>query len=370
MSTSGPVCRIAPQPFDPLLPYDQDIFELQWQRELGDPLLLFEFPHATIDPPIATAPALPTIARTDEDREYNRSTGGVPLARQTHFVMIGDNTAAGTSVERHSIMGCTVYDDDEPYLFVWDWRAGVMHGPLFPPNPVKMIQGPVFIDPFIYFVALESSDLKARLYRSNANLTKPSDPEVLGADEVGSATNAIPATRSVEHMIASGNFVGILISPAGASGSYAAGWSWNRTTPGAANELSTFTNLFSYNNNQIRNHPGSKLLTPDSFYNPSFAPFRNVIVNTTTYERETLQLVGDWGTDTIGSVSGEKSFTVFNNETDVLYSYSSTLPSGFTFGIRTWRTGVVIEADALFIQDAALTAGYQVAQLFPFEGFL
>lgn len=352
---------VPPTPLDWL----QTTFRLWWDFEEGSgDALEIRNPISPLLPPVR-AIALPSpVSKTNEDREWNRESSS-GNQRRTHHFMLGLNSAG---IDRHAIVLNTRYNDDGfPYLAIWDWINGVTYGPLFPSDSVKQLMGPILIDGSLYFVTVDAVDFKARLWVTNANLTLPGgDGAELGGLQVGTETATIATNRSTEFMAVSGDFIGILESPAAHSGAFVDGWAWNYAVPGFPAQISTVDIPLNYSLGLNYNEPNRKATTDDSFMIMNNLPVRLDSITAASYEAALLFLTGDWGTQQFGGFQQAiRNFTIRDDGTTVFYSYQGDF-NDYWFGERTWRDGTVIVPDAVFDSNALVPLTWR-AMYFPFE---
>lgn len=357
MTLSAAVCRCAPQE---ILPWPIDTFAFRWALD-DTAVEIWEPTRPTNETPDVASVLPAAVSKTANDGDWNRTTD----PRLTHHIMIGPNTLVG----RHSIMGTTRYNDDlKPHGYVWDWRVNTMHGPLVLPGDVRQLEGFIKHGLHLYFVGVDATSFKAQLYRTNFNLTDPAGGPEIGFETIGGETAAIPSSRSIERLMISGNKIAILEGP-GNGNAFTNAWVWDVVAP-ASPALSASVSIGSsfFYVSQKGDRPSQPIASSDSFSILSNQPAEITGVSLAAVTLPSLFNTGSWGTFLFGGVGTEaaRNFTIMDDETTVLYTYKDTAPPAANkFGRRTWRTGVVIDADAPFDSFGFPQIGEST--LFPFE---
>jgi hypothetical protein len=350
------VSPVAPLPLVPLLPYELPTFVFRWfftsqTVEIWEPTKAPSDPKILINQVASGTLPLP-ILKTETLGDWNKVPPSV--VRNTHHVMMGENPVVGPS----SVFGSTRFADDrDPYLYVWDWRAGQMHGPLVLPESTRQIEGPVKIGDHLYFTSLRESDLKPRLYRTQCNLEHPTESGI-GAEQLGSAGGVV--TKPIELMMATKDFIAVLDNPGNAN-SYSSAHVWDVFVPGVPTVPSVSVGEWRYLRS-VRDQPGQVLSTTDSFLLPYRFP-RSLDDVTPTAITGT-SLAAGWGGG-VGDDFTHRPWTVLADGNTIIYSFASPGPQGWISGVRTWRTGAVLEAESIFDLD---DAGDNFRSIhFPFE---
>ncbi len=294
-------------------------------------------------------------SKTENIGNWNKT----PSIRRSQHILVGQNTAG---IERHAILVNIRFDDvgspgRQPYLFIWDWRAGTTYGPLFLGSATRYLAGPIKIAGLLYFVAVAEADLKARLYQTSCTLGTPV--------QIGDATDPINSSLSIEHLVASGDHIGFAVSPF--SGLYSKAWAWDYVTPGGPFEPTSVTcGAFNYfYSREVANTPGVKLATDDSFFLVNNVPFSMDTLDATEYTMSQLRGVGSWGiTESIGSNEAPRSQVISDDGNDVFLSYQGELQKWY-YQERVWRTGSVITAETVYEEDGVVPIG-QASHMYPF----
>lgn len=285
-----------------------------------------------------------SVSKTNNDPAWNKPS---PDARWSHHILMGPNGL----VEPHSVIVNTRFNDDGfPYIIVWDWINSILYGPLVLDDAVKQIEGPIRVGNDLFFVAVDAVTFKPQLYRTPTNL-------VGGAVAVGLPGTAIPTDRSIEHMMASNQFVSVWETPDG-GGPVILAHVWDRGSGGAPATTTNVTGGFATYAGARDKVPG-QMGVPDSFFIRSQTPFETTVISLT--EVTSTSLFGaPWGFFLFPDQ--QCYFTIENDGLTVLLSYTGPLPIDFLWQRRTWRTGAVIDAEAHFSDGLPGNA-----VIFPFE---
>ncbi len=298
-----------------------------------------------------------TEAKTNDDPAWNEP---FPDARFSHHILVGVNGL----IEKHSIIVNSSFDDTGfPYLLVWDWINSIVYGPLQLDDAVKQIEGPILIGSELWFIAVDAVTFKPQLYRTNANLEDPTAPGEVGAEAIGLPGATIPTDRSIEHMMASNQFLSVWETPAGGSGPVILAHVWDRGSTGAPSTTANVNGGFISYNGVRDKLPGVKLATGNSFFIRSRTPYETTTISLTEVTSTSLFNTGDWGTFIFPQ---ERCyFTILSDDVTARLTYTGS-PPDFLQIARTWKTGTIVDVETTFEIASEVPAGWN-SVLMPFE---